>query len=96
MQNAQNRQFVPKMEGCPKGRRQPPSILRQNSRFGVGLKRPNQKRANHQFVPKKRGGLLYGILPDAGWSNGSSPGFNGKRRILVRWEFYPKNFVGFV
>jgi len=65
MQNAQNRHFVPKKEGCPKGRRQPPNILRQNSRFGVGLKRPNQKRANHQFVPKKRGGLLYGSSPPA-------------------------------
>jgi hypothetical protein len=38
----------------------------------------------------------FGDIPDAGWSNGSSPGFNGNRRILVRWEFYPKNFLGFV
>jgi len=45
-----------KKEGCPKGRSQPPNILRQNSCFGVGLKRPNHKRANRQFVPKKKGG----------------------------------------
>ena len=57
--------FYSKKEGCPKGRRQPTNTLRQNSRFGVGLKRPNQKRANHQFVPKKRGGLLYGSSPPA-------------------------------
>ena len=35
-------------------------------------------------------------MPGAGWSNGSSPEFQWQRRILVRWEFYPKNFLGFV
>jgi hypothetical protein len=33
-------------------------------------------------------------MPGAGWSKGFSPGW--QRRILVRWEFYPKNFLGFV
>jgi hypothetical protein len=37
-----------------------------------------------------------GDMRGAGWSNGSSLGFNGNARILVRWEFYPKNFLGFV
>jgi hypothetical protein len=32
----------------------------------------------------------------AGWSSGSSPGFQWQRRLIVRWEFYPKNFLGFV
>jgi hypothetical protein len=37
-----------------------------------------------------------GDMRGAGWSNGSSPGFKWQRHILVRWEFYPKNFLGFV
>jgi hypothetical protein len=35
-------------------------------------------------------------MRDAGWSNGSSPGFNGNAAFLVHWEFYPKKFLGFV
>ena len=38
----------------------------------------------------------FGDMPRAGWSNGFSPGIQWQRRILVRWEFYPKNFLGFV
>jgi hypothetical protein len=37
-----------------------------------------------------------GDILGAGWSNGSSPGFQWQRRILVRWESNPKNFLGFV
>jgi len=50
--------------GLPKGTEAAlPIILRQNSRFGVGMKRPNHKRTYRQFVPKKRAGLLYGNSP---------------------------------
>ena len=34
-------------------------------------------------------------MPGAGLSNGSSPGFNGSAAFFVRWEFYPKKFLGF-
>ena len=52
-----------KKEGCQEEKAALPIILRQNSRFEVGMKRPNHKRTYRQFVPKKRAGLLYGSSP---------------------------------
>ena len=38
----------------------------------------------------------FGDIPDAGWFERFFAWIQWQRRILVRWEFYPKNLLGFV